>query len=169
MRGAAAACRVLALFMTALVAGCGFRPLHGDLPGSVSSEDLAEIQIGLIPDRSGQLLRNRLLARMRPFGPAETITHVLDVELSESAIGLAVRRDETATRTNLTITATVVLTEIDTDEIVLVDSVRSYASYDILNAEYATLSAERDARERAINDLGDRIASRVSLYLIRPE
>ncbi|MEZ5667973.1 MAG: hypothetical protein R3F55_11170 [Alphaproteobacteria bacterium] len=172
VRTAGGRCRAAlaaAMLSAALPAGgCGFKPIYGDLPGSVPTEQLAAVEIGLIADRSGQLLRNQLLHRMHPFGAAADTLYLLDVDLSESAIGIAVQRDETATRTNLTITAALALTDLTTGEIVLVDTIRSYSSYDTLTAEYATLSAERDARDRALVELGDRIATRVGLFLQRP-
>ena len=151
------------------LAGCGFKPLYGNVPGSVGGAQLASVDIGLIPDRSGQILRNRLVTRMQPQGPAADTNYILDVDLNESSVGLAVETDETATRTNLTITATVALTEIETGDVVYVDNVRSYASYDVLTAEYATLVAERDARERVLVDLADRVATSVALYLQRTD
>lgn len=155
--------------LTGALSGCGFKPLYGNVPGSVTSERLASVDIGLISDRSGQILRNRLVTRMQPRGPAAESFYILDVDLSESSVGLAVETDETATRTNLTIVATVALTEIETGEVVYVDTVRSYASYDVLTAEYATLVAERDARERVLVDLADRVATSVALYLQRSD
>lgn len=151
----------------ALLAGCGFRPLYGEVGGAVADERLAAVDIELIADRSGQIVRNRLLTRMQPGGAVTPATHQLDVDVTQSSIGLAVQRDETATRTNITVTAHIALTDLATGEIALVQSISSYASYDTLPAEYATLSAERDARERALRDLADRIATVVALYLQR--
>lgn len=159
--------RVTMCLLLLAVAGCGFKPLYGVVPGSVADETLATVDIGLISDRSGQVLRNALLTRMQPLGPAEQLTYVLDVDLGESSVGLAVERDETATRTNLTITAQVALTELSTGEVVYVGTVQSYASYDVLDAEYATLGAERDARERTLLELADRISTSVALFLQR--
>jgi LPS-assembly lipoprotein len=124
-------------FAVAGLAGCGFRPLYGDVAGAVTAEELAAVDINLIANREGQIVRNRLLTRMQPRGPVLPARYQLDVDLRESRMGLAVQ------------------------------SVSSYASYDTLTAEYATLSAERDARERALRDLADRIATLVALYLQR--
>lgn len=157
------------LLLAGSLAGCGFKPLYGNVPGSVTSAELAAVDIGLIPDRSGQILRNRLVTRMQPRGPAAETLYILDVDLNESSVGLAVETDETATRTNLTITATVALTDIENGDVVFVDTLRSYASYDVLTAEYATLVAERDARERVLVDLADRVATSVALYLQRSD
>lgn len=160
---------VCLLVAATALAGCGFRPLYGDVPGAVPEPRLAAVDIGLIADRSGQVLRNRLLTRMQPRGPVDPPTHVLDIDLVESRTGIAVQRDETATRTNLTVIAHLALTDLETGELALVQSVSAYASYDTLLAEYATLSAERDARERAVIDLAERIATVIALYLQRTE
>ena len=40
-------------------------------------------------------------------------------------------------------------------------------SYNILRSEFATLSAENDARARAVRELSDEIRTRIGIYLSR--
>ena len=58
------------------LAGCGFEPVYmpsaGDTPG-VAQRELAAIDVAIIPDRPGQLLRQALQQRLGgadPVGPA---------------------------------------------------------------------------------------------------
>ena len=55
----------------ALLTGCGFRPLYGARDNGTASpaeQGLAEISVALIPERSGQLLRQALQARFERSG-----------------------------------------------------------------------------------------------------
>jgi LPS-assembly lipoprotein len=93
---------------------------------------------------------------------------VLNVKLSESKQSLGVRKDATATRANLIITANFDLLDKQAGEKLLSGKVRSINSYNILDAEFATLSAESDARRRAARDLAAEIQSRLGMFLSRP-
>jgi hypothetical protein len=45
----------------------------------------------------------------------------------------------------------------------------STSSFNILDSSFATLSAEKDARERSLRQISDEIKSRISIYLGRPQ
>ncbi len=145
-----------------LTAACGFRPVYGG--GAPVRADMAAVEIALIADRPGQLLRNALLDRLSPKGAAQSPRHVLVVELSESKQNLAIRRDDSATRANLILTAHFSLRERQSSEVVLEGSSRSFNSYNISTYEFATLTAETDARRRATRELADDIATHLALY-----
>ncbi|WP_174504195.1 hypothetical protein [Acidiphilium sp. C61] len=60
---------VLALALPLALAGCGFRPLYGGGPaGAAVSAQLDEVDVGLLPDRQGQLLRQALEADLQRAG-----------------------------------------------------------------------------------------------------
>lgn len=152
-----------------LVAGCGFEPLHGrQQSGAGSASALSQISIPPIPERLGQLLRIELANRLTPKGPPRVPAYVLKVELTESKQSLGVRKDATATRANLIITANFDLTDTGAGKSLLSGKVRSINSYNILDADFATLSAELDARRRASRDLATEIQSRLGIFLSRP-
>lgn len=145
-----------------LTAGCGFQPVYGG--GAPVRADMAAVEIALIADRSGQLLRNELLDRLTPKGAAQMPRYMLVVELAESKQNLAIRRDDTATRANLILTAQFKLSENVSDDLVLEGRSRSLNSYNISTFEFATLSAETDARRRATRELAQDIATQLALY-----
>lgn len=126
---------------------------------------LAQVDVTRIPDRTGQQLRNELLDRMNPRGRGEVPRYRLNVTLSESIRQLAVRRDDTATLASLVISASYSLISIDDGEVILSGRLRSLNSFDISREDFATVSAERDARERATVDLADGITARVAVFL----
>ncbi len=154
------------MLLPLLAGACGFQPLYGGIgSGRDTANVLSEVEVGIIADRTGQQLRNELLDRINPRGRTGTPKYRLSVTLSESATRLAIRRDNTATLANLTLTASYDLVSIADSQPVLSGTVRSVNSYDISQEEFATVSAERDARRRAATDLADGITSRVAVFL----
>lgn len=151
------------------LAACGFQPLYGDSDRSStrSEENLAQISVGIIADRTGQMLRNELGSRLDPNNIAPPAQYDLSVKLNESIGRVAVRRDASATRANLTVTATYQLVSRATGEPVYSGTVRSVNSYDILGTEnqFGTETAREEARRRAARDLSEQIAIRLALAL----
>lgn len=158
----------LALIGAALSA-CGFRPLygtHGVQRASVQA-DMGDIEISQIANRNGQILRNALIDKITPNGQPTNAAYQLSIKLGESKVPLGIRKDATATRANMTQTAAYVL--IDRSSSVAVDrgTVQAITSYDIVNSDFGTIMAERDARKRGIDLLADSITLRVALYFNR--
>ena len=146
--------------------GCGFRPIHK--ADSVSGmANLGKIHVSVIPDRTGQLLRNELLQQLQPSGPIKPFEYVLSVSLNESIQTFAIRRDAVATRANLTLQASFRLKAHDTGKALFTDQSFSINSYNILTSDYATVSARHHARKRAVRHLAMDIRNRVSVWLIQ--
>lgn len=155
-----------AVLLPLLAAACGFQPLYGGIgSGRDTANVLAEVEVTIIADRTGQQLRNELLDRLNPRGRPANPAYSLRVTLQESVQRLAIRRDDTPTLASLTLTAGFELVSLSQSEPVLSGSVRSVNSYDISQEEFATVSAERDARTRAATDLADGITARVAVFL----
>ncbi|MFT5488280.1 MAG: LPS-assembly lipoprotein [Alphaproteobacteria bacterium] len=147
------------------ISGCGFEPIHGQRSGA-SSTALASIDIQLIADRSGQMLRNELLQQMQPRG-ALRARYSLSVKIAESLASLGIRKDEVATRANLTLAASFTITELGGEKRKFSGSARSVNSYNVLTSDFATLSAREDARRRGVNQLALELRERISIWLIR--
>ena len=78
--------RTIALAGLALLAACGFEPLHAPRNGGGSvPAALATVQIANIPDRSGQILRNYLRDEINPYGVPGNPRYRLDIFLTEPA------------------------------------------------------------------------------------
>ena len=156
------------MVLVALVAGCGFRPLH-ERGTAGAPAVLAAITIENIADRRGQKLRNFLLDRLNPHGPPRYPIYVLSVSLSESKGGLGVRKDAFATRAFLTVTAAFSLHRAGPEEGGrFAGSVSSTNFYNIVQSEFATLAAEEDARDRALLAIADEIRLRIAAALRTP-
>ncbi len=161
-------CRLMAfmaLGISLAVSGCGFKPIHGQR-SSASSAALAAIDIQLIADRPGQMLRNELIQQMQPRGPARA-RYSLSIKLTESLTNLSIRKDEVATRANLTMSARFTITELDGTRRRFSGSARSVSSYNILKSDFAKLSAREDAQRRAVTQLALQLRERISAWLIR--
>jgi LPS-assembly lipoprotein len=154
-----------------LLAGCGFRPLYGSgsivrdrgEPGTVS---LSEVQIEPIPNRRGQELRNRLIDRFYGDGRPASPTYALAVtNLRTSITKLGIQKNATATTALLDMTATYRLTDAQTRATIDSGTSRSIVRYNILTSPFATLAAENDAYERAIQDISEDLTSRIAVTL----
>ena len=155
---------LIVMMCSAMLTGCGFRPLHSAKSGA-SAANLAEIRIEPIADRIGQQLHNLLLDKLTPKGPSSAPSYVLHVKLTEVRKNLAVRKDTVATRANLIMRARFQLVRFSDEVVLMKNSAISANSYNILNEEFATLSAVNDARFRAVRELSDTIRTLIAVYL----
>ena len=144
------------------VSGCGFRPMYG--AAAPADERLNQVDILLIPDRSGQQLRNYLIDRMYLNGRPERPDYRLAVSLAERQLDLGIQKDATATRSQLIISASYALYSNADGRQLLGGSLRQLSSYNVLPSEYATLVAEQDARERSLRAVGDDIIQRLTVF-----
>ncbi len=156
-----------ALFvLLAALAGCGFRPLYAPAgPGATAPVDeMAAVRINPLPDRAGQQLHNLLRDQLNPGGQPLDPTYVLDLRLNRKTEKVGIRRDETATRANLTLNASFVLRSAADDTVLYRGAVSSINSYNILDGQYPTNVAEADALERGLRELSDDIKLHLAVY-----
>lgn len=159
----------LAVALPALSA-CGFKPVYGTAgtaAGTASAGELASVAVEPIPERSGQILRNLLIDRLYGKGRPVDPTWRLRVGLATAAEDLGIRRDATATRARLRLTANYELVDARSNQVVYRSFSRAIVSYNILEAQYGTLVAEQDAFERGLNELAEDIRTRLALYFAR--
>ena len=150
-----------------LLASCGFQPLYAERGDVAAADQLAAVRIEPLPDRSGQVLYNALRDGLNPLGRPASPDYVLRIRLEEVSEELALRTDETATRVNLTLTATFALLPIEGKEPVFQGVSRTTTAYNVLTSPYATLTSSEDARSRALDDLAREIRQRLAIFLTR--
>lgn len=158
LRLAGAAALLLAL------AGCGYTPLYGTTAQGSVVQDLASVDVSVIPDRSGQQIHNFLRDEINPTGRPAMPRYDLDIELTESRDALAIRTDETATRYNLRQIARFQLRDLDTGRIVLTGNSNAVVSYNVLQNDFANVVSENDARERGAREIAEDIRLRMAAY-----
>lgn len=82
------------------LSGCGFRPLYGGGPhGTAVESRLDEIDVGLIANRQGQLLRQALEAELQRAGAPSYYRYHLKVNYYWSSQALGIQADSSSTRT----------------------------------------------------------------------
>ncbi len=143
---------------------CGFRPLYSERHNAGVTAELAATRIDLIADRTGQKLHNFLLDRFNPKGLAARPRYGLKVRVQSRRRELGIRKDETATRANLTLTARYTLRDWRTNRSLYKGTSSSTNSYNILESDFATLAALNDVTTRAARELSEKIKTRLSIF-----
>ena len=162
--------RVLApiLYLSVVVLeACGFRPLYDSYREGDSPAELAAIQIEPIADRIGQQLHNHLLDVLTPRGRPFDPDFVLRVRLKESIERLAVNKSALATRANFRLAADYRLLRKRDKSLVLNGTAIVVSSYNILTSDFATLMAEKDAKTRAVLEIGNDIQTRLAIHFVQ--
>lgn len=156
------------LAVTGALAGCGFEPLYGEHSlgnGSGVMAEMSHVAIRPLPDRQGMRLRQVLREQLQPRGVEGQAQFDLDIALTTRVEELGVRRDATASRANFILSASFNLNE--GGQRVYGDRVQSTVSYNILDDQYATVTAQADAEERAIREAGQAIKTRLAVYFVK--
>lgn len=148
-----------------LTASCGFAPIYGSHGNDNApvAKVLGNVAIANIPDRHGQILRNHLIDRMYASGRPAHPNATLGISLRSTQTDLGIQKDATTARRQLNMWADYTLTD-STGKRLLKGSAHSVVSYSKLDAQYGTVAAETNATERALNEVGEQIVNRLSLY-----
>jgi LPS-assembly lipoprotein len=158
---------VIAVILGGWLSGCGFKPLYGNAKTSISAAELDTIQVAHLRDREGQILHTFLDQGFNPDGRRVKPRFDLRINLTKSIRNLGVRRDATATRANLSVTADFFLMEISTGKQRFSGKSSITVSYNILDDRFATVAAQENALERALRSIADSIKTRVSAHMTR--
>lgn len=156
----------LAVLAALALAACGFQPLYvqqGISEPTVAAE-LQQIEVAVIAEREGQLLRTFLIERLTPGGRPADPTYRLTIQLRIETQSLSIQADDTATRANLDTVASYTLFIAGDPDAILTDQTNVTTSYNILSDQFATITAERDARERAMRQLAESIRRDLALF-----
>ncbi len=149
-----------------LLTGCGFTPLYGG--GAAPQARFDTVEIGNIPDREGQYLRNALIDRFYTQGRPSSPDHTLVVApIVESLTDLDITKNSSATRAQLRLSTTMTLLENASGKPVLTRTLTSLNSYNILASQFTTRVSEENVREAALDDLARQIETQMALYFKR--
>ncbi|HEY2892412.1 MAG TPA: LPS assembly lipoprotein LptE [Dongiaceae bacterium] len=152
------------------LSACGWQPLYGKVntAGGNAAPRLASVHILPIADRTGQNLYNALRDRMNPAGSPSSPQYDLVIHIEERSEQLLILQDQTASRTNLTLSASFQLYQRGNATPVLKGSSRMTTSYDLLSDEFATIQSTNEARRRGALSLADDIANQLAVFLAQP-
>jgi LPS-assembly lipoprotein len=154
------------LLATSWLAACGFRPVYAPSAGSgegPAASGLAEITVGLIPERTGQLLRLALQERFERAAIAAAHRYDLTVSFGIAGEAIGYQPDSTVTRVRLVGTATYTLTAQDPTRSTLKTGVaRVVDGYDIFDQQYFASDQETESVERR---MAEAVADQIALQL----
>jgi LPS-assembly lipoprotein len=150
------------------LSGCGFHPLYGNTALDTHvGPTLANVYVEPISDRVGYELRNNLLDLFNGTGQNDGATYRLKLSLSEMEEAVVLQSDTAITRYNYTLSAHYELIPRESTAAVKSGNVTARSAYNVAAAPflYATVTAERDAKNRAANDMAERIRTQIAVYL----
>ena len=159
--------RFLLSFAVLFVAACGFHPVYGvnKYTATGVEEYLQHIEIANIPNREGQYLRNQLIDQFYRNGRLLNPRYTLSINnIQETERDLDITIDSDTTRGQLRLGTTMQLIDKGTNEVLLQRTLRSIASFNIIESEFANRVSEQDTRENLLNDLARQIEEQLALY-----
>jgi LPS-assembly lipoprotein len=148
----------------ASLSGCGFHPVYG--AGQPAQAELAAVYVNIIPNRSGQLLRQALQAKLEGRSADVPKRYALAVSYGESVQSLDTQADNSTTRNRAVGTATWTLHAVDNPAVRLAGgTVRSVDGYNIIDEQFFYSDLSQDAVEHRLADaLAGEITLGLSLY-----
>ena len=150
------------------LSACGFHPLYGSTALDPHlGPTLANVYVEPISDRVGYELRNNLLDLFDATGAADGAAYRLKLSLSEMEEAVVLQTNTAITRYNYTLSAHYELIPHESVMAVKSGDVTALSAYNVAAAPYlyATVTAERDAKNRAANDIAERIRTQIAVYL----
>lgn len=160
----------LLVFALIILASCGFEPVYKDTAfggeaGTSTQNFMQSIDIGVIPDREGQSLRNKLIDRLYSNGyPSAPVYRLVTAPVRESIVEIGIDKNDNASRAQLRLSTTIQLIRLSDSAVVLTRHVRATTGYNILQGQFTTFVTENDAREQGLRSLADKIVTQLELY-----
>lgn len=165
----------LALF----VGGCGFQPLYGD-PTAFGGDELSanvvdelnqiSVQISVGEDRDGRgsglvgfEARNQLIDLLGTASEGAS-KYTLRVRLRGVRRGLAVQSDASVTRFNYLLRGRYQLLDNASGQNLLSGQTRAFSAYNVVDSEFATVTARRDAESRAARNIAEDVKLQLAIY-----
>ena len=150
--------RTLLMMLPLAVSACGFTPVHAPSKNGAVLND--NVLVDAPEDREGYVLVRALEDRLGRGGDAAGFSLSVDVEISSDP--LAVTATGATTRVGLVATADYALRRISDNQTLLKGKVSEFTGYSYTGSTVETLASERDAKERLMTMIAERIT--IQLY-----
>ena len=162
----------LPLLAAPVLTACGFHPVYGPsaaVKDGPAAQALAEISIGVIPERSGQLLRLALQERFERAGVAAAHRYDLTVSFGISSEAIGISQTSYSTWTRMVGTANYSLIAEDPSRSTVTSGVaRSEDGFNQFNQQYFAADLETDAVQRRIVEaVADQIALQLASFFVK--
>lgn len=152
-----------------LLGGCGFHPTYGGGETGKASTALAGIEVDLLPERNGQLLR--LALQRRFYGPGNDVpkTAELRIQFSIGSESIGIQEDSSSTRTRFFANADYTLTSLALDRRTITSGfARAVDGLDIVDGQFFAADLETEQIQRRLAEtIADRITSQLSSFFAR--
>jgi len=133
--------------------------------GQALYEQNAVISVVEMGGRNGQLYSRQLRSRLKH--DSASATHSVSTKLDISSSSTMFVRGSASDLKKKTMTASIVLIELATGDVVLSDSLSANATLGTVSAQFAQTRSDRHADERLAILLADRVATRLHLFFSR--
>lgn len=154
-----------------LLGGCGFHPLlAGGASGTASAVGrLRTIYVPVIPERSGQLFREALQARLYGADASVAKRYELSAPLVLNFEGLGIQSDTSTTRFRVTGSTSWTLLDLTAQRAAVTTGyARLLDGYDNIDQQYISTAFENEAATRRItSNLADRVVQQLAAYFDR--
>lgn len=153
--------------LLALLGGCGFQPVFApastDTIGGAAGRELAQVDVALVPERSGQILRQDVQERLERFGTGIAKHYKLYIAFSFVTDQAGILPDSSATFTRVHANADWRLTLMDAPStLVTTGSARALDGFNQLDQQVFASDLETESVEQK---LAARIADEITLQL----
>ena len=160
---------LLALGCGAALSGCGFQPLYMPTAsggGGAAQRELAAVQVALIPDRPGQLLRQALQDRLEMGASGSVRRYDLTVGYWIAGEGIAVQSDNIATRIRAIGNADWTLVAQDAGRTRLTGGfARAIDALNVIDEQYFGADLENETLQRRLAQaLAEQITTQLAIY-----
>ncbi len=159
-----------ALALLASLAGlsaCGFTPLYGDNGSDANVEQkMDEVSVGIIPDRTGQLLRQALQDQLQIAGAPTQQLYQLSVSYLIISQATGIQEDTSATRERFTASASWALAPIGNPLKPLAKGGASTEdALNIIDQQYFQITLETNTvNQQLANEIAAQISAQLAAY-----
>jgi LPS-assembly lipoprotein len=161
--------RLLTLGGAGALAGCGFEPVYMSTASSragPAQRELSAINVNLIPERPGQLLRQDLQERLASDSGETALRYDLAVSFSISGEGLGILPDTAATRIRLTGSASWTLRARGPAQTVVTSgSARAMDGFNVIDQQLFAADIDNEQVQRRLaSTVADEIALQLAVF-----
>jgi LPS-assembly lipoprotein len=158
---------VFACVASLALSACGFHPLYGKYGNGSADTTFRSVYIEQIPERVGYQLRSDLLDLFNAPSAPNGAQYRLKIDLKSDEKGLAVEKSASVTRYSYHLTAQYKLMRSGSTDIIKQGTIHSLTSYNVVQSPYATVVADKDAQDRAAQDVAERLRTELAVYFLK--
>ena len=145
----------------------GFRPMYASsqFGGADLERKMSAVDVGTVPGRVGQRIRNELIYRNTGGGEPLPAAYRLEIAMRENITSTLVRSDGEAVSQVYSLDAAFRLTDIKTKQLLVEGVSYGRSGFERYGSIFANVRAREDAENRAAKSVAGDIKTRLSVYL----